>query len=415
LTSIRFAAGALSLCALLAATPRLAAAQAAPAASPSPAISPSPAPSPSPPPKLLQFSGSLDAGYTGASGTNKLRFTNGVPSTVFGGAVGPYFDANGGRLIMPANDFVNSPTLQDANVQLTVNGKTIGGKLEGIFGTDADFVASNGQPRSGANLAQAYISYTGGPLTAIVGKFWTLAGVEVAEAPGNTNYSRSFLFGYAIMSSFTGVRATYVVNPKVTVIAGANNGWDDWKFAGKKKTIEGSLALTPSPGYSVNLTTYNGNDFAVFGNTALGLPPVYTNRMLYDGILTMHPTSALTLIANYDNGTQLGDAFGAFPTSHWNGIAGYVNYQFNPKYGVSVRKETFRDAQGFRTGLAQRLQSNTVTLNYTPTAAMIYRAEYRRDTSDGNNFLSNNIDPLTTLPLGRNHQNTFGAEAVLKF
>ena len=66
------------------------------------------------------------------------------------------------------------------------------------------------------------------------------------------------------MSSFTGVRATYVVNPKVTVIAGANNGWDDWKFAGKKKTIfvsriaeVGQLSASPNPNYKPSETVFN--------------------------------------------------------------------------------------------------------------------------------------------------------------
>ena len=104
--------------------------------------------------------------------------------------------------------------------------------------------------------------------------------------------------------------------------------------------------------------------------------------MLYDGVLTIHPTSALTLIANYDNGTQLADESGAFPAAHWNGVAAYANYQFSSRYGVSLRKESFHDEQGFRTGMAQRLQSSTGTINITPTANYIVRLEYRLDTSD---------------------------------
>ncbi|MFA6321096.1 MAG: outer membrane beta-barrel protein, partial [Candidatus Omnitrophota bacterium] len=42
-----------------------------------------------------------------------------------------------------------------------------------------------------------------------VGKFATLAGAEVIESINNWNFSRSFLFGYAIPFTHTGVRAYY--------------------------------------------------------------------------------------------------------------------------------------------------------------------------------------------------------------
>ncbi len=385
----------------------------------SPAPSPSPSATPSPPPHLLVFSAFGDAGYTAVGGTDKVRFTNGAASRIFDGvaAGSPYFDANGGRQLAPANDFNNSFDLQNGNVQLQINGSPIGAKLEGSFGTDADVIASNGQSRSGSNLTQAYLTFAGGPVSFLVGKFSTLAGAEVIEATGNSNYSRSYLFGEAIPFTHTGVRATIAFNPKISLVAGVNNGWDDWKFAGKKKTLEGALLITPTPGYSLTLDTYNGNDFALNGNSAIGASPVYTNRSLYDGVLTVHPTGALTLVANYDTGTQLADGTGLFSTSKWNGVAGYLNYQFTPVYGISLRKETFHDVNGFRTGIAQRLQSNTATLSYAPGTRIIVRAEYRLDASDGDNFTYRDaviVNPITGQTAGRNHQSSFGFETIFK-
>jgi len=392
-------------------------------ASPAPAASPAASPSPSATPfKLITLTGSADAGYTTIGLTNAARFvnavpSNGAPSRIFDVSTGPFFDANGGRLLALANDFNNVPTVQNANLQLTLNGSVISGKIESSFGTDADVMASNGQSRSSINLTQAYVQAVGGSVTFLLGKFSTLAGAEVIEAPGNTNYSRSYLFGEAVPFTHTGVRATYAVNSKVSVVAGINNGWDDWKFAGKKKTIEGAILLTPSPGYALNLQTYNGNDLAINGNSAAGVLPTFTNRMLYDAVLTIHPTSLLTLVANYDNGTQLADATGAFGTSHWNGIAGYLNYQFRPQYGLSLRGETFHDIRGFHTGIAQRLQSNTATVNYAPGSTYLFRLEYRLDAADGNNFTFRDagLDPIAKAPNGRNHQSSLGIETVIKF
>ncbi len=279
-----------------------------------------------------------------------------------------------------------------------------------MFGTDADVIGSNGQSRSGTVLNAAYLQFARAPVTLVAGKYVTLAGAETIDTTTNTNYSRSYLFGYAIPFTHTGARLTYAYNSKLSLIAGVNNGWDDWKFVGKKKTLEGGLAIAPSPGYALSVQTYNGNDFALNGNSALAAAPVYSNRVLYDGVLTVHATSALTLIANYDNGTQLA-APGFATTAHWNGIAGYANYQLNALYGISLRKETFHDSAGFRTGTVQRLQSNTATLAYTPNSNLIFRGEYRLDASDGNNFTFRGA-PAT---VGRPHQSSIGIETVVKF
>ncbi len=412
-----FLAVGVSLCASVAAYAQPApspAPTAKPAASPvpSPAASASPAPTPTPY-KLITINGSADAGYTSIAGADTARFITGTPSRVFDGSTGAFFDENGGRQLAPANDFVNALDLQNANLQVNFNGPFIGGKLEGSFGTDADVIASNGQSRSGSNLTQAYLQAVKGPFTLIAGKFSTEAGAEVIEAPGNSNYSRSYLFGYSIPFTHTGVRLTYTLNPKASIVVGANNGWDDWKFAGKGKTFEGALLLTPTPGYALTLDTYNGNDFAIGGDSALNLPAVLSNRMLYDGVLTVHPTGSLTLIANYDNGTQLPDGTGAFGGAKWNGIAGYLNYAFTPVYGISLRKETFHDPEGFRTSLDQRLQSNTATVNYSPGNNFIFRVEYRLDTSDKDAFSYRGFNPATGI--GKPHQNSIGVETIVKF
>ncbi|GAC1348996.1 MAG: hypothetical protein NVSMB19_01970 [Vulcanimicrobiaceae bacterium] len=381
---------------------------AAPAAPATPAASPSPTATPY---KLITLSGYGDAAFTSVLGTDAARLVNGTPSRIFDAATGPFFDANGGRLLAPANDFNTSPNLQNANVQLTLNGPFISAKIEQSFGTDADVIASNGQSRSGVNLTQAYLQAVRGQFTLLAGKFSTLAGAEVIEAPGNTNVSRSYLFGEAIPFTHTGLRLTYAYNSKIALVGGINNGWDDWKFAGKKKTFEGALQLTPSPGYALTLDTYNGNDFAVTGTSDLGILPVYTNRMLYDAVLTLHPTSALTLIANYDRGTQLGDPRSGFATSRWNGFAGYATYQFNPLYALSLRSETFHDTDGFRTGIAQRQLSNTATLSYTPNANLVFRGEFRADAADGNNFTFRRAAPGG----GRPHQTSLAIETIVKF
>ena len=394
----------------------------------SPAPSPSPSATPSPPPHLFVLQGYGDASYSSVFGTSAARFTTGGPSRVFDTSIGGFSDANSSRVLETPSDFNNSFDLQNANLQLTVNDGNLGAKIEGSFGTDADVIASNGQSRSGLNLTQSYLQYAFGPVTLLAGKFETLAGAEVIESPNDTNFTRSYLFGYAVPFTHTGARLTYAYNSKLSVVVGANNGWDDWKFAGKGATFEGGLLITPANAFSLTLDTYNGKDFALPGVRAQdfttplgavgvvpGIDPLYTDRRLYDGVLTVKPTSALSLIANYDNGEQLGGtSFGQLPfaPAQWVGIAGYLNYTFNPLYALSLRKETFNDKEGFRTGIAQRVQSNTATLNYTPGKYVI-RAEYRLDASDGPNFVYTGGGLLGS-PLGRDHQSSLSLEAILK-
>jgi uncharacterized membrane protein (UPF0136 family) len=383
---------------------------------PAPVATPLPLPSAEPIARVFKLAAFSDFGFTSVAGTNVVRFVDGAPSRIFGGVDGPFFDANGGRLLTGPSNFDGAPDLQDLNLQLLINGTgRFGGKVETSIGTDGNVFASNGQSRSGTNLTQAYLQYAAGPLTMFAGKIFGLAGYEVTDTTGNVNFSRDYLVA-AVPSTLTGIRGMYVLNSKVSFISGVYNGWDDWKFAGKKKTVGGSVSLAPSPGVALALTTYNGSDFLVNGNSATGTLPVFTNRMLYDMILTIHATSALTLVANSDNATQLGDPRAALSSQHWAGIAGYAIYQFNPKYGLTVRKDTFFDAQGFRTGAAVpvRLQSNTFTFNYTPTTKYLFRLEYRLDTADGDDFAFRHVDGDAALLTGRNHQSSVGFEAVVK-
>jgi len=401
----------------------VAAAQPAPVtvASASPSMPASPSPSPTPtamPTKLFTANAFIDLAYTSVNNTDRVRFTNGNLSRILDGGANAYFDANGGRALVGPTDFNNLPNLQAANLTLAYNGTPVGVKVEGLVGSDSKFLASNGQSRQGTNLLQAYLQYAVGPVTLFAGKYESVAGAEVPETVNNTNFSRDFLYA-AVPTSLTGLRLTYVVNPKITLIGGVNNGWDDIKLAGKKKTLEGAIQLAPSPGYSLNLTTLNGGDFLAFGNSALSLPPIFTNRMLYDAVLTVHATSALTILANYDNATQRGDAIGT-PGQRWNGIAGYLNYTFSPILAASLRKETFHDANNARLagpGTGERVQSNTATVSYTPNSHYLIRLEYRLDTADGNNFTFRQaaLDPTTGFTAGRPHQSSIAVETVFKY
>src|SRR5436309_1305112 len=77
------------------------------------------------------------------------------------------------------------------------------------------------------NIQQAYISFlapAGNGLQIDFGKFVTALGNEVIETKDNWNYSRSLLFTLAIPYYHMGMRATYPINDKVSVMGFLGNG-----------------------------------------------------------------------------------------------------------------------------------------------------------------------------------------------
>lgn len=355
----------------------------APAPAQTAAPSPSPNPSPSPTPRPWQMSGYGAATYNAIGRASSFSFVNGGSARVF-------------------DTSANGPMLNAVNVQLQKNG-SIGGKIELTGGSNADVISSypmNFNPNQnyrGVDPTQLYLSGTSGTFSLQVGKFSTLAGAEVIEDPSNANVSRSVLFGYAVPFTHTGARLTWAPSSLFSVIGGINNGWDNLKGNGTgQHTYEFGLA-------------YNGRVFGLAAQTYQGLERISNSawstptgsalghRSLVDLVGTYHLTPSITLQANYDTGRQfnapLADATGTVVNPSgiaiWHGLAGYVNWQVNPRWASSLRLEGFNDAGGYRTGFDQRWQEATLTVGYSPTSQMTLRAEARHDLSNHPIFMKN--------------------------
>jgi predicted porin len=239
------------------------------------------------------------------------------------------------------------------------------------------------------------------------GKFTTLAGAEVAQAPANANLSRSLLYTLAIPVTHTGLRGSYAPGDTMKFTVGFNNGWDVLRESAATncvgtncadgKTIELGASLNPSKMFGLTASYYMGEEAGV---TAVG------DRTLLDVVATLNATDALTFVLNYDMGDQdNGTATGG--TAEWDGWAAYANYAFTDKLRGSLRIESFDDKDGFRTGTVQELESMTLTVGYAPAKNVELRAEYRQDESDVNAFTEDG-NP-------EDSQTFFGLEAIYKF
>ena len=341
----------------------------------------------------IEMYGHIDGTYTLLSSTGKM--SSGINTRAF--------------------DFEpNSFNLQA--VSLTVSklpSDGFGGLVTTTLGKDADIIAPYGTidttkgTAGGANvtfdLTQAYMHYNAGALTVIAGRYMTLAGAEVIQAPTNANLSRSILFMVGPYVH-TGMRATYKASDMLSVNAGVNNGWDDLKDTNINKTVELGFAFTPSPMFSLNAEIYSGVE------QITNYPTVSTaqgTRNFIDMLATFNATDNLTLVLDFDLGTQE-NAVGSTGTAKWNVWAAYANYKINDKWRVSVRGETLSDTDGYRTGIVQTWKEASLTAAYLPSKEMEFRAEVRTDSSNISAF--NQPDGST----GKT-QKSFGLQALYKF
>ena len=352
-----------------------------------------------PPPAIFSIggfdlTGHVDIGYTNLRGAGK--FASGLNSRVFD------FDRN-------------KANLQSIDLQLASTPENgFGGLLDVTLGKDADTIAAYGTidknrgPANGvdkrADVTQAFVHYGAGALTLIAGKFVTLSGAEVIKSAADTNYSRSILFGYAIPFTHTGVRATYKVSDTLSLIGGVNQGWDAFKDTNNDKTIELSAAFTPDKAVSLLVTGYSGKELVA------NYPKSKEKgtRNLLDLVLTLTVSEQLTLIANYDYGSQ-DSGSAAIGKAKWQGFAGYANYQFSEQWRASLRGEYFDDKDGYRTGVLQKWKEATATVAYLPNKNLELRAEVRGDRSDKDAFLKSDGKTLSKT------ERSFGVELLYKF
>lgn len=288
-----------------------------------------------------------------------------------------------------------------------------GGMVEMMAGEDPAFNASKGWSTANFDVLQAYAQYAGGGMTVMAGKFATLAGAEVAQAPANANISRSLLYTLAIPVTHTGLRASYAPGDTMKFTVGYNNGWDVLKetaalnctttgTCADGKTIELGASLSPSKMFGLTASYYTGEEYSATSDVIGG-------RKLLDIVATINATDALTFVLNYDKGEQ-DKATATAGKAKWDGIAGYANLAFADKWRASFRTEQFKDKDCFRTGCAfssQTVKGNTITVAYAPAKGTELRAELRADKS--------NEKVYTKDGTATDKQNFAGLELVYKF
>jgi len=269
----------------------------------------------------------------------------------------------------------------------------VGGKVAVLWGTDAALVHARGLfdeqddveqfDLLEANLQVRFPVVEG--LTFKLGKFTTPMGAEVIEAPNNLLPSRSFLFGYAIPFTHTGVLATLQTSARTSVSYGVVLGWDVWDDNNDALTQLASFAWkSPSEADTVTVNAIVGAERA--GNDD-------DLRTVVDATWAHTWSESWKTALNADVGFEQGAAAGKDAT--WWGAAGYATRTFTDALSATARVEYFRDVDGTRLGAPASLAELTLGLDWKPLACLPnlhVRPEVRWDHSFDGPFFDDGRD-----------------------
>jgi hypothetical protein len=360
----------------------------------------------------LAFYGYLDGSYT----QNFNNPSNGINQLRIFDVDANQFRPNVAKIVLEREAKADGDALDRAGFRVKFNA-----------GKDSDYIGgTNLSPYADfQELYAQYILQIGNGLDVKFGRINTLIGYESVESPWNPNFSRSWLFGLGQPFTTFGLRASYKFNEQVSFsIGGINSITSATGDSTNDLMVEAALTVTPIN--SVQFTVYG-----LFGPRAGQAPNTGGNRLLGGGMLTIQATEKAAFIleayyANQENSSILSQAKNA----RWDGIAGYLVYDFNKQWGLRIRGEIFEDAGGYVScngtettpkanvcfgssptatspDFAQTLWEATYTLQFRPWYSLMTRLEYRQDHSNKGVFQRGN-GPT-------NQQDTLALEVVYFF
>jgi hypothetical protein len=302
----------------------------------------------------------------------------------------------------------------------------VGFMVNYIYGQDARLIHANGTTdhdlddasrNEEDDLTQLYVTLglpVGNGLLITAGKFVTPIGYELINPTLNPLYSHSFLFGYAIPFTHTGVLAKYNFTESMNATFGVVRGWDQAADDNNDDpSYIGQIAYTYNPG-AAGSEPYNIILTGITGPEQTDSQGNY--RTLIDLIVSHKVSDQLTLAVNADLGYEddVGDSFDEDSAdgddAWWYGVAGYAQYAWSEQISVNGRIEWFNDTDGAR-GLNANVYEATLGLAIKPFpdndlgAGLVVRPEVRYD------YASDDI-----LDGGTDHdQLTFAVDAIFAF
>jgi opacity protein-like surface antigen len=248
----------------------------------------------------------------------------------------------------------------------------------------------NGSPYYGLAIPQIYAEVGNDQHSLKFGHFYTVLGYEVVPANGNFFYSHAYTMQYAEPFTHWGVLGSYKWSDQIDLNYGVVNGWDSLNRS------------QDDPGIILGLTWTGERDSLSF-NIMFGNEPIVTNpndytfRYMHSLVYTWNINECWQYVIQHDFATQENADRNQAAAAQWYGINQYLFYTINDCWKWGTRVEWFRDDAGVRvtglrpavahpiagSGFAGNFYEVTTGLNWTPTANLTVRAEYRYDKFSG--------------------------------
>ncbi|HMP07975.1 MAG TPA: outer membrane beta-barrel protein, partial [Lacipirellulaceae bacterium] len=318
----------------------------------------------------------LDSPYEIGGWTNFAYYNNNIPLSVAKDDLAS-FDDIPDRMNLAQQWFYLGRTVDGSN------GFDIGGRVDVIYGTDAQKTQAFGNPGAGTRgfgtwdasldhgyygwaIPPAYGEVAMGDLSVKVGHFFTLVGWEVVPATGNFFHSHSYTMFNSEPFTHTGVLATYAMSDALTMYGGWTLGWD----TGFDQVNSGSSWLG---GFAVNLTdnvsfTYI-NTYGNFGWIDEGSKNSYSHSC----VLVAQLTDNLQYIGQSDMVDINNPGVVEYDTV---GLNQYLIYKLSDLISVGGRMEWWK-ADG------TSYYGATGGANVNVLSNLVFRPEYRQDWAPG--------------------------------
>lgn len=300
------------------------------------------------------------------------------------------FDFYADKLVFDVGEFVFQKPVskpKDWGIRLDVTAGSDEPEVSASYGLFRDSDGNSGD----VDIHQLFVSYiapVGSGLRIDFGKFITHMGFEVIDGYDgyNDNYSRSFLFGYGLPFTHTGIKTSYTFGPKISGMVMLAQGSDVVKDNNSSKTVGAQLTITPAKKWTL-YANYLGGAECKDDNHDL--------RHTFDVVTVFKATSNLIFTMDAVYGTDA-NAVSAGHNGNWAGGALFARYNFNEHWAVAARGELFDDKGGARTGTVQRLSSFVLTPEYKLPLKMrelkstfVVRGDLRFDRSNQDVFQQN--------------------------
>jgi hypothetical protein len=258
----------------------------------------------------------------------------------------------------------------------------VGFRVDGVAGAVARVSSAAGLFQGqDFDLQQATVSWiapVGSGLRLDFGKFVTHMGNEVIEGYDgwNDNATRSFVFGFAIPFTHTGLKATTSFGDQLTAMLVLCNGWDVVADNNSGKSVGAQLIWTPSKVITVTGNYMGGPEQANTSGNWRNVGNLVAQWKATD-------RTVFTLELTYGgepNAVTTGE------TATWSGLVGYARFGLTDSFALNLRGEYFADPDGARTGVRQYLKEVTLTPEWKISPHFLVRGDFRLDWSNRDVF-----------------------------